>query len=547
MEVQKARQIGFFAALSMVLGSVVGIGIFLKNLGIIRAQQAVAGVGIEGTFSFWSLIASWIIAAIITLCAALSFSEIASSRSSKAGLGGWAEQLGGKRFGRFVRINHCTYYYAIFGAVLPFLAVEGLYNAINIAVNGEGKSDLVHFGYVFLGGFIILVSLIALNYLSLRGSSYLQMTSLVLKLVPLILVMIIGLINANSSNILDKTPSELSSSPLSDLYSTNSKGDITNIPSTQWFNAAGMFTALPGVLFAFDSFANVGNLATEVKNSKRTVPLVMVLSIVIAAIVYILISVGAGLTGFGDAGSILKTLIPNTLSNAAEIRVTVDIIINVFITISAFGVCNAMTCSLLRSSESLIHSGLIMGWTFYAKLDKKHPNLGALTMSVIMTFSINIIVGIIGTATNNDAVSDSVTNFPTLFFFLIYGTLIVLAFIDRFTKKQCTRVFGFWVAAPLSVIGIAIVFCYFFFYQYIIYLSQNINAASSAGLFFNASTNAAGIINRSGAKVWFNYDDAILFWFLLVWFIIFPFINHFVISKTTGYKKIDDSMSLNGI
>lgn len=544
MEVQKARQIGFFAALSMVLGSVVGIGIFLKNLGIIRAQQATTGVGIEGTFSFWSLIVSWIIAAIITLCAALSFSEIASSRRSKAGLGGWAEQLGGKGFGRFVRINHCTYYYAIFGAVLPFLAVEGLYNAINIAVNGENNSNLVHFGYVFLGGFIILASLIALNYLSLRGSSYLQMTSLVLKLVPLILVMIIGLVNANGSNILNKSVGDLSvaSNPLHNLQDS-----IKNTPSTKWFNTAGMFTALPGVLFAFDSFTNVGNLATEVKNSKRTVPIVMVLSIVIAAIVYILISVGAGLTGFGDAGSILKTLVPDSLSNAANVRIAVDIIINIFITISAFGVCNAMTCSLLRSSESLIHSGLIMGWTFYDKLDKKYPNLGALTMSLIMTFSINIIVGIIGTATNNDAVSDSVTNFPTLFFFLIYGTIIVFGFIDRFTKKQCTRVFGFWVAAPLSVIGIAIVFCYFFFYQYIIYLSQNINAVSSAGLFFSASADPSGIVNRPGAKVWFNYDDAILFWVLLIWFIIFPFINHFVVSKTTGYKKVDDSILLNGI
>lgn len=544
MEVQKARQIGFFAAISMVLGSIVGIGIFLKNLGIIRAQQATSGIGIEGTFSFWSLIVSWIIAAIITICAALSFSEIASSRHSKAGLGGWAEQLGGKGFGRFVRINHCTYYYAIFGAVLPFLAVEGLYNAINIAVNGEGKSNLVHFGYVFLGGFIILASLIALNYLSLRGSSYLQMTSLVLKSVPLILVMIIGLVNANGSNILDKNPTDLSI-PSNPLYELQSK---TTIPSTKWFNTAGMFTALPGVLFAFDSFTNVGNLATEVKNSKKTVPLVMVLSIVIASIVYILISVGAGLTGFGDAGSILKTLVPDSLSNANEIRVTVDIIINVFITISAFGVCNAMTCSLLRSSESLIHSGLIMGYTFYEKLDRKHPNLGALTMSIIMTFSINIIVGIIGTVTNNDAVSDSVTNFPTLFFFLIYGTIIVFAFIDRFTKKQCSRVFGFWVAAPISVIGIAVVFCYFFFYQYIIYLSQNINADSSAGLFFNASVDSSsGLVNRPGAKVWYNYDDAILFWFLLAWFIIFPFINHLVISKTTGYKKVDDSMSLNGV
>ena len=225
MSIQNAKKFGFFTALSMTLGSVVGIGIFLKNFSIIRSQQMDAPAGFENTFSFWSMIVSWVISSIISLCAALSFAEISTCRTSKSGLSGWVEQLGNQKLGKIVRVSHNNFYYAILGSLLPFLAVEGLYNAIDLGVNGNGAGNNVHFGYVFLGGLIILGGLFIVNFLSIRGVGIIQNSSLILKIIPIALVAVIGLTNANNSIIIDNPNG-----------AENSANNVLATPSTQWFS-----------------------------------------------------------------------------------------------------------------------------------------------------------------------------------------------------------------------------------------------------------------------------------------------------------------------
>ena len=63
MSVKKARKIGFFSALAILIGSVIGIGIFLKN-GSVFAANYQNGYGI---------LISWIIAAVVSVCTAFSF------------------------------------------------------------------------------------------------------------------------------------------------------------------------------------------------------------------------------------------------------------------------------------------------------------------------------------------------------------------------------------------------------------------------------------------------------------------------------------------
>lgn len=501
MNVQTAKKFGFFTALSMTLGSVVGIGIFLKNNSIIRSQHIGAPISFEDTFSFWSMIISWIISAIISLCAALCFAEISTCRTSKGGLSGWVEQLSNKKFGKVISVSHNTFYYAILAGLLPFLSVEGLYKAIG---DGVGSTQNIHFGYVFLGGVIILGGLFAVNYLSMKGTAIIQNTSLILKIIPIALVAIIGLCNANNSMILDKQPSA-------------NVNDVSYIPSTQWFSINGMFVSVPAILFSFDSFLNIGVLSTNIKNPHRNVPLVTVFTVLIAAIIYILIAIGSGLTGMGSAGDILKTILP--LNDTAG-RSALDILINIFITISAIGVCNSMIASILRSSENLIEKNQIMFSNFFHKLSQKKEGLGALTLSIIIAFFYILVFGITATALNNDAIIDSATNAPMIVFFLVYATTIILAIKDRYTKKQCQKLKGFMIYAPIAIIGIFIVTGYVFIYQNIVAVSLNPNQASSSGLFF------------SGEQiVWTSKDDTILFWVLIAWVVIFPIINNLVTKK----------------
>lgn len=510
MSIQNAKKFGFFTALSMTLGSVVGIGIFLKNFSIIRSQQMDAPAGFENTFSFWSMIVSWVISSIISLCAALSFAEISTCRTSKSGLSGWVEQLGNQKLGKIVRVSHNNFYYAILGSLLPFLAVEGLYNAIDLGVNGNGAGNNVHFGYVFLGGLIILGGLFIVNFLSIRGVGIIQNSSLILKIIPIALVAVIGLTNANNSIIIDNPNG-----------AENSANNVLATPSTQWFSINGMFVAIPSVLFSFDSFLNIGLLSTDVKNPKRNVPLITIFTVVIAAAIYILIAIGAGLTGLGGAGDILKTVLP---ADDAIGRSALDITINVFITISAIGVCNSIVASLLRSSDALIETKQIMFARFFHNLSQRKQELGPLVLSLFSTFFYFLIFGITAIVLDNDAVIDSATNAPVLIFFFVYAFTIALAIKDRFTKKQCQKIKGFMVCAPIAIIGTLIAMIYVFFYQNIVLVVENPNQVSSAGLFFTGSSQSN--------YQWLSKDNATLFWVMIAWLIIFPIINDLVIKKT---------------
>lgn len=509
MSITSAKKIGFFTALSMTLGSVVGIGIFLKNSSIIKYQMDGAPVGFEDTFSFWSMIVSWIISTIISLCMALSFAEISTCRNSKSGLSGWVEQLGGYKIGRTARVSHNNFYYAIFVALLPFLAVEGLYKAIDMSINGQNSTS-IHFYLIFIGGFIIISSLFVLNFFSLKGSSIIQNSTMILKIIPIVLVAIIGLCNANNSVIIDQ-----------DVVSNSANKPIAT-PSTEWFSINGMFFALPAVLFSFDAFLNIGNLSTEIKNPKRNVPLIAVLTIVIAAIIYILIAIGSGLTGLGSAGDILKTIFPGSEQTARE---AIDIIINIFITISAIGSCNAMVVALLRSSDGIIETRQIMFANQLHALSLKKHGLGPLVLSIISTSIYFFIFGITAIILDNDAVIDGATNAPILIFFFVYALTIAMAIKDRFTKKQCQKIKGFMICAPIAVVGTLAIVVYVFFYQNIYLVIENPWKGSSAGLFFNGSLYQ-----------WTTLDNAILFWSLFAWFIIFPLINNYVVNKQNPTK-----------
>lgn len=509
MNVKSAKKIGFFAALSISLGSVVGIGIFLKNLSVIKEQ----GLGPD-TFSFWSLIVCWIIAAVISLCAAYSFTQISTCKVGKSGLSGWIEVLGGKKQGVLIRTAHSTMYFSIFASVIPFLAVEGLFKAINTAVNGTDAANM-HFGFVFLGGLVVLIFVSFFNYLSIKNSAKFQSIGTFIKIIPLVAVGVIGLIGANGSHIIDKDPSTIPGI-----------GDAHKVPVTTGFNVNGMFVALPAVLFSFDAFLTIGNLGNDVKNPQKTIPLVAVLSIVIAAVVYILISIGAGLTGYGDAASIVKTIFANADPAALA---AVDITINILITLSAIFVANGLSMGSLKLCESMVENREIMFFSFFEKLNQKRQDLGGFVLYWIQILFYLIILLIPAIAMNNDAILDSATNAPVLIFFFVYAYTMLLGIIDRYTKKQCKQVKGYMVAAPIAILVITVVFVYVFFYQNIYKVSTlDYMTQSSSGLFFSN-------------KNWYQAHDAILFWSILLFAIGFAFLNYYVVKKQKEKLNIKDN------
>lgn len=516
MRPQTARKFGLFTALSMVVGIVVGIGVFFKNGPILRSQALAGGT----SFSFWSLIATWVVSAVIVLCSALSFAQISTCRTSKSGLAGWAEQLSNRKVGRFVKYSHCVFYLGILCSTFPFLSVEGLVAAFGYGIYGDPAQ--IHFGYVFLGGMVLIAGVFALNFFSARASARFQNVFACVKFVPILAVIVAGLMGLNRSHVPNADAATLSASPIAGMY-----GQGYLVPDMGSFSVDGLFVALPMAFFTFDSYANVGNIAPLVRRPERNVPVALVAGIAFSAAIYILIAVGSGLTGFGSADQIISSLVPDG-AGAEATRRGLTVAVNVFVTVSALSVSNGMISALLKSCSGIVEAGEIMGWRTYERLNGRRVGTGDLCLALLACMPLSLVLGTVGTATNNDSVIGSMTNFPTLFFMMVYAFVTVLAMVDARTRRQCRPVRGFWFAAPIAVAGTLIAFGYFFFYQYLYHAAvASTEQNDAAGLFFG---NAAGV---SQGK-WLFVHDAALFWLSLAAFWTMPFVNALAVAKTGG-------------
>lgn len=520
-----AKKIGLFGALSISISSVLGVGILLKNISIIR-QLGVADMANStqaNMFSFWSLIAIWLIGAIISLFCAYSFIQISSLETSKGGLTSWIEKLGGKKQGWLVKIAHSNIYYGVLLTVLPFLSVEGLYIAINQIVNGPNAGSL-HFGYVALGGLVALIAISCLNYFSFNASAKLQNIGFVVKVVPLSLVIIIGFVGANNAHILDKA--EL----VSESINTSTGLRVDGVPSTDGFNAPGVFLSLPSALFSFDSFLLIGNLAKDVKNPKKTIPLTSILTIIIVSIIYMGVAICSALIGTGNVSLIVQTAFGKDQTTARD---AINLIFNIFITITTLFVTNSMSIAYLRSCEGLVEERQTAFYYVFEKLNHKRKDLGGFALYWVWIIFYFITIVIPAIAINSDSILDSSTNALVVVFFMVYGYILALGIKDHYTKKQCKPIKAFVPCAVTAILLIYGIFIFTFIYLFLIVPINNPDTLTGAGIFFSG----AGLNQR---------DNALIFWAILAWMIIWPIANYYIVNAQKKNRgEFDTNTSSN--
>ncbi|CRH25453.1 putative fructoselysine transporter [Chlamydia trachomatis] len=84
---------------------------------------------------------------------------------------------------------------------------------------------------------------------------------------------------------------------LANSHFTNQK--LPNAFSNTTFDLSKLILALPGVLFAYDSFLSIGLFQKKVVNPRKTVPRTLIISMIIIVSVYSLIAVSSILHNSG--------------------------------------------------------------------------------------------------------------------------------------------------------------------------------------------------------------------------------------------------------
>ena len=270
------RELGLFDGTMLVVGSMIGSGIFIVSADIARQ------VGSAG----W-LLAIWLVSGLITMIAAVSYGEL-SSMFPKAG-------------GQYIYLQEA------YGKLIAFLYGWSFFAVIQtgtIAAVGVGFSKfsayliqslsneniLLEIGNFKLNAaqIVSIIMIIFLTYLNSRGvkdSKTMQTFLTIIKIGSIFGLLIFGFLLAAKADIWNAN------------WSTMWQTSSFNSDSGMWTAIsgktliAGIAAAMVGSLFSSDAWNGVTFIAGEIKNPQRNVGLSLFFGTLVVSVIYILINV----------------------------------------------------------------------------------------------------------------------------------------------------------------------------------------------------------------------------------------------------------------
>ena len=240
------KELGVFAAMSLVVGCVIGAGVFFKPYAIYQATGGAPGMGML----------AWIIGGLASLLGALTFAEVAVMIPKTGGMVAYLSDAFHKKLGFLAGWMQTVIFYP------AFLAGYGI-TIGNELIGLLGLSPAFQLPIAI--GLIAL--LIGANSLGSKAAGNIQLVSTICKLIPLFLLMIFGFILGSGDNAI-----------------------FTPMVGTGKNTGAVLGSTLLAVLFAFEGWTNVGAIAGEMKNPGKDMPKAIVGGVSIIMAVYFVIN-----------------------------------------------------------------------------------------------------------------------------------------------------------------------------------------------------------------------------------------------------------------
>lgn len=241
--IELKRDLGPWAAASIVVGTVIGSGIFLVP------HDMILRVGTPG----W-LFVVWIFGGLLTLAGALSYAELAAAIPEAGGeyaylreaygpvwgfLYSWTQMWVAKSGSIATLATGFFYYLANF-----FPSLDGVFYRLPLPLGPHGAPLDFRWGQLLA---IVLIGMLAwLNYFGVKLGGEVQVTVTAVKVALIAGIIVAGL----------------------GFGSPHATAPVSMAP----FTAAGFFAALVAALWAYDGWNNVAMVASEVRDPQRNLP-----------------------------------------------------------------------------------------------------------------------------------------------------------------------------------------------------------------------------------------------------------------------------------
>lgn len=379
----KKNKYSLFTTIGMIVGIVIGSGIFFKSDNILVATN--------GSISLGVLI--FCIAAIGIIFGGLSVAELASRTDKSGGIIAYAEEYCHKSIACAFGWFSSLLYFPTLIAIVSW--VSGIYLCQLFGINSTLELQVII-------GLAVLIILFLINIISIKLGGYVQNASTVIKIIPLIFIAITGLIYGDSSNFV--------------------MTDVTNMQSFGWI------AAIAPIAFSFDGWIVSTSISNEIKNPKKNLPIALIIAPIFILVIYLAYFIGISIyvgpekiMALGDAH---VSFAANQLLGHFGSK-----IILIFVNISVLGTLNGLILGSIRMPHSLAERSMIPKSNIFTPVnDKLGLNIPSAILSGIIGLfwlGVHYITQKYNILTNSD-VSEIAVIFSYVLYIILYIQVIKL-------------------------------------------------------------------------------------------------------------------------
>ena len=349
------KRYGLPTAIAMVVGTVIGSGVFIKG-GKMLSQ-------VNG--NMWAAVGVIAVVGLISIICSLVFAELSAEYGKVNGVVDYAEMALGKNYAYYVGWFLNTVYYPSIGALLAFFAALFACPLFGIKAL-DMSTGFVSMEVIALGAAFLMIGY-GINALSPTLAGKLQVSMTVIKLIPLLLMGIVGTISgiANGATL-----------------------EVLDYAASASVSGSGFFNAVIAFAFSYEGWIIATSIYGELKNPRRNMPIALVVGSITCIVIYSLYIFS--MSSLGDVQTIIDTWpLGENLPRIAFSNVFGRVggtIVYVFIMISCLGTMNGLIMGSCRGMYALAMRGKGPRPEFFSDVDKDNG-------FVIKSALIGIIIG----------------------------------------------------------------------------------------------------------------------------------------------------------
>ena len=312
------KKFGLAMAVCMVVGIVIGSGVFFKAQDVLSLTGGNVLLGVL----------AWLIGGAVMMIFSATFAVMATRYEKTNGVMDYAEATCGRVYTYFVGWFMTFIYYPAMTGVLAWLCAR--YTMVAVFGVSATSPDALYGNQCIAIGAAYMILIYAINVLSPKIAEKIQVSTTVIKLIPLAFIALVGTVVGLFSGTLSENFAFLNG------FSVGDGEDAT------------FFGAICCTAFAYEGWIIATSINAEIKNSKRNLPIALLIGSGIVVAAYVLYYLG--ILGLVEVEGVMAE---GTNVAFKFFGSTVATVINFLIILSCLGTLNGLTVGCSRGLYSL--------------------------------------------------------------------------------------------------------------------------------------------------------------------------------------------------